>query len=143
MVSLTTTPMMCAKLLRPEAIEQARTASTARANEFSSGCCAGIRAALELGAAPSRAHADGDALATSASACISTSIVPKGFFPQQDTGRLIGIIQGAQDISFQAMRAKLTQFVDIVKDDPAVDNRGRLHRRHGAAAPTRHGCSSR
>ena len=49
-------------------------------------------------------------------------IVPKGFFPQQDTGRLGGGIQGAQSASFQTMRQKLTQFVNIVKDDPAVDS---------------------
>ena len=49
------------------------------------------------------------------------AIVPKGFFPQQDTGRLAGAIQAAQDISFQAMREKLTQVVDIV----AARSRGR------------------
>ncbi|MCW5797355.1 MAG: multidrug efflux RND transporter permease subunit [Nitrospira sp.] len=47
-------------------------------------------------------------------------LVPKGFFPQQDTGRLFGNIQAAQDISFQAMRAKLTEVVEIIKSDPAV-----------------------
>jgi multidrug efflux pump len=49
-------------------------------------------------------------------------VVPKGFFPQQDTGRLTGIVQAAQDISFQAMRDKLGQIVDIIKSDPAVEN---------------------
>jgi multidrug efflux pump len=49
-------------------------------------------------------------------------IVPKGFFPQQDTGRLFGNIQAAQDISFQAMRQKLSEVVEIIKSDPAVDN---------------------
>jgi len=49
-------------------------------------------------------------------------IVPKGFFPRQDTGRLIGFIRGDQSISFQAMREKLANFVDIVKNDPAVEN---------------------
>ena len=48
--------------------------------------------------------------------------MPKGFFPQQDTGRLTGSISGAQDISFPAMREKLAAFVDIVQHDPAVDN---------------------
>ena len=48
--------------------------------------------------------------------------VPKGFFPQQDTGRLTGSIVGAQDISFPAMRDKLAAFIDIVQHDPAVDN---------------------
>jgi multidrug efflux pump len=48
--------------------------------------------------------------------------VPKGFFPQQDTGRIGGAIVASQDMSFQAMRGKLIQFVNIVKDDPAVAN---------------------
>src|SRR5262249_13747492 len=43
------------------------------------------------------------------------------FFPQQDTGRMFGNIQAAQDISFQAMRQKLMEVVDIIKSDPAVD----------------------
>ena len=56
-------------------------------------------------------------------------IVPKGFFPEQDTGRIMGAIQADQDTSFQALQQKLTQFVDIVKADPAVANVGGLHRR--------------
>jgi len=47
--------------------------------------------------------------------------IPKGFFPQQDTGRLMGGIQADQAISFQSMSAKLKQFTQIVKADPAVD----------------------
>ncbi len=49
-------------------------------------------------------------------------VVPKGFFPQQDTGRLIGGIQADQSISFQAMRGKLAEFMAIVGRDPAVEN---------------------
>jgi multidrug efflux pump len=49
-------------------------------------------------------------------------IVPKGFFPQQDTGRLSGFIQADQAISFQAMQKKLADFVEIVRQDPAVEN---------------------
>ena len=48
-------------------------------------------------------------------------VVPKGFVPQQDTGLLIGSIQADQHTSFQLMQQKLTQFIDIVKSDPAVD----------------------
>ncbi len=48
-------------------------------------------------------------------------IVPKGFFPQQDTGRLSGNIQASQDISYQAMRQKLAEVAGIVQSDPAVD----------------------
>ena len=49
------------------------------------------------------------------------SVIPKGFFPQQDTGRIVGSIQADQSISFQLMQQKLTQFVSIVKKDPAVE----------------------
>ena len=49
------------------------------------------------------------------------TVVPKGFFPQQDTGRINGGIQADQSISFQLMRQKLQQFVSIIGKDPAVD----------------------
>ena len=49
-------------------------------------------------------------------------VVPKSLLPQQDTGRLVGNIQGDQSISFQAMTDKVQRFVEMVKADPAVDN---------------------
>ena len=49
-------------------------------------------------------------------------IVPKGFFPQQDTGRLGGRIMGQQDISFDAMKRKVQDMTEIVKSNPAVEN---------------------
>jgi multidrug efflux pump subunit AcrB len=48
--------------------------------------------------------------------------IPKTFFPEQDTGILMGGIQADQSISFQAMRIKLQDFMKIIRDDPAVDN---------------------
>ena len=48
--------------------------------------------------------------------------IPKGFFPQQDTGQLFGQIQADQSSSFQAVREILQQFVTLVGEDPAVDN---------------------
>ena len=48
--------------------------------------------------------------------------VPKGFFPQQDTGRLAGTIMGDQDVSFYSMKQKTNEFISIVKKDPAVEN---------------------
>jgi multidrug efflux pump len=47
-------------------------------------------------------------------------IIPKGFFPQEDTGRLVGGMQADQDVSFPAMQQKLTQMMGIVQHDPAV-----------------------
>jgi multidrug efflux pump len=49
-------------------------------------------------------------------------IVPKGFFPQQDTGRMVGMIMGDQDVSFQDMNNKTNEFIRIVKQDPAIQN---------------------
>jgi len=48
-------------------------------------------------------------------------MIPKGFFPQQDTGRVNGFVQGDQDISFQAITQKMAAFAAIVQQDPAVD----------------------
>jgi len=50
------------------------------------------------------------------------AMVPKGFLPQQDVGKLMGGIQGDQSISFQSMKTKLEQFVAIIQKDPAVQN---------------------
>jgi multidrug efflux pump len=47
--------------------------------------------------------------------------VPKGFFPQQDNGRIQGSLQGDQDISFESMDASLQQMVNIIDQDPAID----------------------
>jgi multidrug efflux pump len=49
-------------------------------------------------------------------------IVPKGFFPQQDNGTIMGGIQGAQDASFPAMQSAAGRFVNLIKTDPAVAN---------------------
>ncbi len=50
------------------------------------------------------------------------AVVPKGFFPQQDTGRIIGRVQADQDISFQAMREKMIELINICKADPDALN---------------------
>lgn len=47
-------------------------------------------------------------------------VVPKGFFPQQDTGQIVGIMQTDQDLSFQGGYKKLQQFVNMIRQDPAV-----------------------
>ena len=51
-----------------------------------------------------------------------TSKFPRGFFPQQDTGALVGTIQADQSISFQAMQRKLISIMDIIRADPAVNS---------------------
>ena len=49
-------------------------------------------------------------------------VVPKGFFPQQDNGRLVGIIRADQSISFQAMQKKMEIFIQKIMEDPAVSD---------------------
>jgi len=49
-------------------------------------------------------------------------IIPKGFFPEQDTGRMFGFIQADQSVSFQRITGKLRQYMDIVQKDPDVDD---------------------
>ncbi len=65
-------------------------------------------------------------------------IVPKGFFPQQDTGRMMGIIQGDQDVSFVAMRDKTNEFIRIVGQDPAVRGCSGICGRQCRAKPGSH-----
>jgi multidrug efflux pump len=118
-VSLTTTPMMCARVLRAE---QGRTHG--RWYRLSERFFEGMRSGYARSLTWVLRHPRGMlalTLATMAFSVYLYTIVPKGFFPQQDTGRMFGNIQAAQDISFQAMRQKLTEVVDIIKSDPAVD----------------------
>ena len=119
-VSLTTTPMMCAVLLRPRG-ERPH-------GRFRRGVDRGF-AALTRGYGRSLdvvlAHPLLTVLALAATVALNVwlyTIVPKSFFPQQDTGRLMGFVQADQSISFQAMRDKMLQFVEIVRRDPAVDS---------------------
>ncbi len=48
--------------------------------------------------------------------------IPKGFFPEQDSGRITGVIRASQDISFQAMRGKLIRILGMIRDDPDVED---------------------
>src|SRR6202171_3764616 len=119
-VSLTTTPMMCAKLLRPELDETHGRFYRISQNAFDralNGYEVGLKWVLRL----SRLTL-GMALATLGLSVYLFTVIPKGFFPQQDTGRLMGAIQADQDTSFQAMRNRLSQFVGMIKADPAVDH---------------------
>jgi multidrug efflux pump len=117
-VSLTTTPMMCARFLK--STHEMKHGRIYRASERV------FQRSLDLYAAGLRwvlRHQPFMVLLTGATICLSIYlyvVVPKGFFPQQDTGRLSGTIQGAQDLSFSAMQEKLKEYTDIVMKDPAV-----------------------
>src|SRR6266436_1149158 len=120
LVSLTTTPMMCATLLVRETDgEHGRLyRASERAFEW-------MRRCYERSLSWVLRHPRGVLAVTLLTVALNGYlfwVVPKGFFPPQDTGRLQGAIQAAQDISFQAMQAKLTEIVDIIGRDPAVAN---------------------
>ena len=121
-VSLTTTPMMCARFLKPirkEGHNWAYRLSENGFNKLLAGYDHGLRWVLK--------HQPLTLGITLATVCLSVFlyiIIPKGFFPQQDTGSLMGTIQASQDISFAAMRVKQLQFSNIVMTDPAVDTLG-------------------
>ena len=119
LVSLTTTPMMCARLLRSE-----KDRKHGRLYHASEKAFAKMLRGYEVSLAWSLRHAPLMLILLAATICLNVylyTIVPKGFFPQQDTGRLVGSIQADQGISFQAMRVKVADFVAIVRRDPAVE----------------------
>ena len=119
-ISLTTTPMMCARLLKPRTEEKHGWLYHGSERVFAY-CLERYRITLDWALAHGRIML----LVLTATVCFNIylyTIVPKGFFPQQDVGRLSGNIQADQSISFQAMRKKLANYVDIVRADPAVDN---------------------
>jgi multidrug efflux pump len=119
-VSLTTTPMMCARFLRPN--KPGRHNIFYRASEtIFEWAQTFYRVTLKV----VLRHPQLTLVILLATIAINVMLfiaVPKGFFPPQDTGRIGGAIVASQDMSFQAMREKLIQFVNIVKDDPAVAN---------------------
>jgi multidrug efflux pump len=120
LVSLTVTPMLCAKFLRPQS--ERKHGRIYRASErIFDGTLKLYRGSLGW----VLRHQGLTLAVTIATACLSIYlyiIAPKGFFPQQDTGRLGGSIQAEQDISFPALRDKMQQYVKIVLTDPAVNN---------------------
>jgi len=113
-ISLTTTPMMCALLLRPRGEAPRRRTLFDR-----------MHGGYERSLGWALRHGGLVMLILFATVCLNVvlfAIIPKGFFPQQDTGRLIGSLQADQSVSFQAMTQKLRQMMDIVQQDPAVQN---------------------
>jgi multidrug efflux pump len=120
-VSLTTTPMMCARLLKAPKDEGAH----GRLFRMSERLFAAVLHRYERALHWVEDHQPltmAVTLATMAATVWLYTVVPKGFFPQQDTGRLNGSIQADQDTSFQAMQKKLAAFVTTVSEDPAVES---------------------
>jgi len=118
LISLTTTPMMCAHFLRPDSKRHGRV------YQYSERAFNGLLHVYDVSLRSVLRHQFLILLLTIGTVCLNVYlfwITPKGFFPQQDTGRISGLIQGDQDLSFSAMSGKMRQFTDIVLQDPAID----------------------
>jgi multidrug efflux pump len=119
-VSLTTTPMMCATFLR-----QHHPSERSRAYLMGERFFNGMLAGYERGLRWVLRHQNLVLLIAVGTLALNVYlyiIVPKGFFPQEDTGRLGGAARASQDISFDAMAVKQAQLAAIVQKDPGVDN---------------------
>jgi multidrug efflux pump len=119
-ISLTTTPMMCAFVLKRERPHEhgrfyhaSERVFDAMLNFYDRTLTAALRAPRMV------------MLVLAVAVALNVFLfyeVPKGFFPQQDTGRMIGGLQADQSISFQLMKQKLKQFISIIRADPAVES---------------------
>ncbi len=119
-ISLTATPMMCARLLRPESEEK-----PGRISRYIEGLFERLLHFYERTLRWALAHRRLMLCTLVGTVLLNIYlyvIVPKGFMPQQDTGRLQGSLIADQAISFQAMQTKLVNFVGILRQDPAVDH---------------------
>ncbi len=120
-VSLTTTPMMCAYVLRPPGAHR-EPGFLARLSERGLG---GLQRLYGRSLGLVLRHPLLTMFVFLATVLLNIHLyvtIPKGFFPQQDTGRIMGGIRADQSISFQAMRRKFRQFVEIVRSDPAIES---------------------
>ena len=119
-ISITTTPMMCAHLLKPH--QEEKHGRLYRLSEkFFDGMLSGYRRSLEW-VLQNPALVLVVLIMVVALNVVFIIKIPKGFFPQQDTGALVGGVQGPQDASFPVMNESIQAIVNTVKADPAVAN---------------------
>jgi HAE1 family hydrophobic/amphiphilic exporter-1 len=118
LISLTLTPMLCSRFLKNEKdVRHGRV--YALFERFFDAMLNGYRRGLNV-VLDHQLATLGVFLLTLAATVALFVVMPKGFFPQQDTGFIFGSAQGAQDISFEAMNRRMMQFADIVRQDPDV-----------------------
>jgi multidrug efflux pump len=119
-ISITTTPMMCAHLLKPHT-EEKHGRLYRLSEKFFDGMLSGYRRSLEW-VLENPALVLVVLIMVVALNVVFIIKIPKGFFPQQDTGALVGGVQGPQDASFPVMNQSVQAIVKTVKADPAVAN---------------------
>jgi HAE1 family hydrophobic/amphiphilic exporter-1 len=136
LISLTLTPMMCARLLKPETAEHGWLY-----RQFERGFD-GLLAVYASGLTVALQHR----FVTLMSLLLAVGVtgylyvvIPKGFFPQQDTGMIVGIAEAARDISYDAMSRRMQAVIKVVSQDPAVDSVGSQIGAGGATATLNQG----
>jgi len=120
-ISLTTTPMMCARLLTIRREGKARW----RFHQWTEAAYEGVLDVYRDSLAWVLRHSFPMIIVLACTVGLNFwlfTIIPKGFFPEEDTGRLSGFIQADQSISFQRMSQKLRQYIQIIQEDPDVDD---------------------
>jgi multidrug efflux pump len=119
-ISLTTTPMMCSRLLGRDTDRKPSRLSAAFERQFQR-----LRENYERTLSWALDHRRVTMLFLLATVCLNVYlyvVIPKGFMPQQDTGTIFGGIRGDADASFQLMKAKLQEVADIIRKDSAVQS---------------------
>jgi len=135
-ISLTLTPMMCARLLKRD---KKRHGWLYRLFERGFD---GLLAVYERGLKAALRHRFLTLMTMVATIALTSYfyvIIPKGFFPQQDTGMILGIAEAAQDVSFTAMSQRMEAVIDTVLKDPAVSSVGAQIGAGGATAALNQG----
>jgi multidrug efflux pump len=118
-ISLTTTPMMCALLLRPHDVHHRPRLAMLGERIFDA-----ITRAYDRSLTVALRHPAVTMIIFLATFAVNVhlfNIVPKGFFPQQDNGRLAANLVAQQDVSFAAVHEKMVRYAEILKSDPAID----------------------
>jgi HAE1 family hydrophobic/amphiphilic exporter-1 len=119
LVSLTLTPLLCARMMKPGHEDERAPGTEWFARAYERGRL-GYERSLDWALHHRRAVL-GVFLGSLLAAGVLFVAVPKGFLPPDDTGQLTGLTEGAQDISFEAMAAKQTQLVEIIRRNPHVE----------------------
>jgi multidrug efflux pump subunit AcrB len=120
-IALTLTPMMCSRLLKPEGEQHGRVYRLLERG-FD-----GLLNLYEAGLKVVLRHRFSTLMVMLGTVALTGylyMVIPKGFFPQQDTGLIIGFSEAAQDISYQAMAERTQALIDAVVQDPAVASVG-------------------
>ena len=118
-ISLTTTPMMCAFLLKPQAEQRRGRLATLGERIFDA-----VTAAYDRTLTFALRHPAITMVIFLGTFAVNTYlflVIPKGFFPQQDNGRLAANIVAQQDVSFATIRDKMERYAQILQSDPAID----------------------